>query len=259
MKVFIILFYCVFCRYLILKILEAMCDHGWHSIAAIDITRRPVEKSVLFFQYREPKRCQVMCLCLNDLDKIRLINMPFQVVNLLKQILLSRWPKGIQGETVMHLSFGNVLQLNLKGSPWSGRFSEDSCHIRSFLCNIIEAFASLGWRVLIAGDVSARYLHKDRGPDYPLDVHSFWFIHEPTRAQNACASSRCLDLSSSSSYGTSIPRSPNPMPRSGIHARDSEAKSSTSTHSTIGYVTGNEMHDRPPTYSEATGWSGQTD
>ena len=121
-----------------------MLEQGWHNVAAIDISRRATDKSVLIFQQREPKRCPIMCLSLNDADKFRLINMPVQLVDVFKQILISRWAKGIQEEKVMNLSFGSVVQLKLKGWPWTGGLTNDVYHIRSFLCNVIEAFANQG-------------------------------------------------------------------------------------------------------------------
>jgi hypothetical protein len=186
-----------------------MLAQGWRNIAAIDISRRATDKSVLVFQQGEPKRCPMMCLSLNDVDKFRLIHMPADIVSLFKQILLSRWSKGIQEEKILSLSFGNVLQIKLKGWPWSGGICNDVYHIRSFLCNIIEAFSAQGWRVLMAGDVSAKFVSQDKGPDYPIDVHSFWFIHEPTSAQQFAASSYGFNVPAAA-YGGGITQAPYP-------------------------------------------------
>ena len=179
-------------RHLVLKILEAVLEQGWHNIAATDISLRDTDKSVFVFQQGEPKRCPMMCLSLNDTDKFRLINMPPHLVDIFKQILLSRWSKGIQEEKLINLSFGSVLQLMLKGWPWAG-LNNDAHHIRSFLCSIFEAFAVQGWRVFIAGDVCAKY-----DDDDPIDVHSFWFVYEPNASQ----------LPSAPSYGFNVSTSP---------------------------------------------------
>ncbi len=212
--ILIFLFVC-FCRYLVLKILEAMLEQGWHNIAAIDISRRATDKSVLIFQQREPKRCPMMCLSLTDADKFRLINMPAHLIDIFKQILVNRWSKGIQEEKIMNLSFGSVRQIKLRGWPWNGGLNNDAYHIRSFLCNVMEAFAGQGWRAFISGDVSAKYVHQDKGADYPIDVHSFWFIYEPTTAQQPNAPSYGFNIPTPS-FGVAAAQAPYPPIGSGV-------------------------------------------
>ena len=234
-------------RYLVIKILEAMLEQGWHNIAAIDISRQPTDKSVLVFQQGEPKRCSMMCLSLNNIDKFRLINMPPHLVDLFKQILVSRWSKGIKEEKVMNFSFGNVRQLKLRGRPWDGDLTNDTCHIRSFLCNVIEAFAGQDWRVMMAGDVSAQCDTDDQ----PMDVHSFWFIHEPTGDQqapvpnygfNVCTSPFEAGIPQSSyppsGYGDPMPSAPYPP-----------------TDQPSGFGPYPYQNEPPPTYNQAIGWN----
>jgi hypothetical protein len=255
--IFLLQFAC-FCRYLILKILEAMLEQGWHNIAAIDISRRATDKSVLIFQQREPKRCPIMCLGLTDSEKFLLINMPTQLVDLFKQILLSRWPKGIQEEKVMNLSFGSVPQFMLKGWPWNGGLSNDAYHIRSFLCKIIEAFAGQGWRVLIAGDVSAKYSDHDKDSDR-TDVHSFWFIYEPNTAQQPTAPSYGFSVSSPP-YGVGVPQAPYPPAGTGMPSGYGVPPATAPyppTGQPSGYGLYPNQNEPPPTYNQATGWNGE--
>ena len=240
-------------RYLVLKILETMLEQGWHNIAAIDISRRPTDKSVLVFQQGEPKRCSMMCLSLNDADKFRLINMPPHLVDLFKQILVSRWSKGIQEEKILNLSFGSVRQLKLKGWPWNGGLNNDAYHIRSFLCNIIEAFAGQGWRVMMAGDVSAKYVHQDKGADYPIDVHSFWFIYEPTAAQQASAPSYGFDFPTPP-YEAGMPQASYQPSGYGIPMASAPYPPTNQPTSYGLYPNPNEP---PPTYNQATGWNAE--
>ena len=235
-----------------------MLEQGWHNIAAIDISRRATDKSVLIFQQREPKRCPIMCLSLTDADKFRLINMPTQLVDLFNQILLSRWPKGIQEEKVMNLSFGSVRQVKLKGWPWNGGLNNDAYHIRSFLCNIIEAFAGQGWRVLIAGDVSAKYSDHDKDSDR-TDVHSFWFIYEPNTAQQPTAPSYGFSVSSPP-YGVGVPQAPYPPAGTGMPSGYGVPPATAPyppTGQPSGYGLYPNQNEPPPTYNQATGWNGE--
>jgi hypothetical protein len=235
-----------------------MLAQGWRNIAAIDISRRATDKSVLVFQQGEPKRCPMMCLSLNDVDKFRLIHMPADMVSLFKQILLSRWSKGIQEEKILSLSFGNVLQIKLKGWPWSGGICNDVYHIRSFLCNIIEAFSAQGWKVLMAGDVSAKFVSQDKGPDYPIDVHSFWFIHEPTSAQQFAASSYGFNVPAAA-YGGGIPQAPYPPVGAGVPSGYGVPQATAPYPPAAGQPSGYGLYpnpsEPPPSYGQATGWN----
>lgn len=234
-----------------------MFGQGWHNIAAIDISRRATDKSVLIFQQREPKRCSLMCLSLTDADKFRLINMPTQIVDLFKDILLRRWFKGIQEEKIMSLSFGSVRQIKIKGWPWNGGLNNDTCHIRSFLCNIIEDFAHQGWKVLMAGDVSAKYVHQDKGPDYPVDVHSFWFIYEPGAAQQPTAPSYGFNVSAPP-YGVGMTQASYPHVGTGMPSGYGVSQSTAfypDASQQAGYGQYPNPSAPPPTYNQAIGWN----
>ena len=45
--------------------------------------------------------------------------------------------------------------------------------------NVLKKANSLGWRLVASADVSAKYVHRDKGPDYPIDVHSWYFVYWP--------------------------------------------------------------------------------
>ena len=198
----------VMARYLVLKIIEAMLEQGWHNIASINISRRDTDKSVLIFQGGEPQRRPMMCLSLNDVEKFRLINMPTQLVELFKQTLISRWSKGIQEEKELVITSGSVYQLKLHGRPWDGGESNDTIHARSFLCNIIEEFIEQGWRLFLSADISAKYVDGD-----PVDVHSMWFVNDPPSSAQPSAPSYDFSFASApAQYGIGITSSHNPPP-----------------------------------------------
>ena len=68
--------------------------------------------------------------------------------------------------------------MKLKGNPWSTLFNGDGHHGRALLLSLLTAFTSYGWRLVCSADVSAKYVHQDNGPDYPLDVHSWYFMYD---------------------------------------------------------------------------------
>ena len=80
---------------------------------------------------------------------------------------------------------GNSLEIKLRGNPWdSGISGHDGFHAKRLLCHLFQAFASRQWRPVTSGDVSAKYVHQENAPDYPLDVHSFFFTHDMTVPQS---------------------------------------------------------------------------
>ena len=238
------------CRYLILKILQEMLAHGWRNIAAIDISRRETNKSVLIFQQFRPKRCPMMCLSLTDVNKFSLINMPNDLVNIFKRILLNRWSKGIKKEKLMNLSFGSVCQIKLNGWPWHDGLDNDAFHIRSFLCNIIEVFSGHGWKVLMAGDVSANYVKPPKEPGYPNDVHSFWFIYEPTSTQQHTDPSHGFNVLTAP-YSVSMSQAP--YPAMGASSGYDVPQATAQYTPTAGYGLHPCQTEPPPSYNQATG------
>lgn len=71
-----------------------------------------------------------------------------------------------------------MFQVKLRGNPWSSMASKDGYHGRAMLLGLLGAFTDLGWRLVCSADVSAKYVHQDKGPDYPLDVHSWYFMYD---------------------------------------------------------------------------------
>ena len=50
------------------------------------------------------------------------------------------------------------------------------------LLHLLKKANELGWQLVCSLDVSAKYVHRDNGPDYPLDVHS-WFLCKASVAE----------------------------------------------------------------------------
>ena len=51
------------------------------------------------------------------------------------------------------------------------------------LLHLISALGSRSWVPVLSADVSAKYVHQENGPDYPIDVDSIFFTHDPLAAQ----------------------------------------------------------------------------
>ena len=109
----------------------------------------------------------------------------------------------------------------------------------------------------MAGDVSAKYVHQDKGPDYPIDVHSFWFIHESTTSQQGSASGYGFNLATPS-YGAGMPQAPFAPVGAGLPSGYGMPQASAPyppTDPQVGYGLYPDPNGLPPTYNQATGWS----
>ena len=160
-------------RLLICKIFEGLWSIGWRPQIAIDLSRKENDKSVLTFQRAPPMSVPIFCLSLNWTDKIRVINAPKNVVDAIIGEIKRLWLFGVTRER----PYGASFEVKLKENPWSyGMTGHDGAHGRVLLLHLMKLLANMGWFLIISADVSAKWVHQDKGPDYPLDVHSWWFM-----------------------------------------------------------------------------------
>ena len=160
-------------RFVMCKLFEALIGIGWRVQIAIDMSRRKNDKSVLIFQRCAPTMAPIFCLSLNYTDLIRFINAPQDVIQALTAKIRRCWPLGISKQGPR----GTSIEIELNGNPWSyGLNGHDGTHGRVLLCHLLSLCASMGWYIILSADVSAQYVSRDKSPDYPLDVHSWWFM-----------------------------------------------------------------------------------
>ena len=164
-------------RRLISRILEKMASLGWYCMTGIDMSRKPNDKSALLFRQGAPLRTSFMCLSLNETDKVRFIDAPENVVMAGRRVV-EQWSLGLSDSPTPYP--GVTYQAKLNGNPWSAIATGDGIYGRAMLLGLWSTFNSLGWRLVLSGDVSAKYIHRDNGPDYPIDVHSWWFMWDQT-------------------------------------------------------------------------------
>eukprot|EP00794_Sanderia_malayensis_P017978 gene17978-19775_t len=161
-------------RMLVCRVLQGLMSIGWRVQIGLDLSRKENDKSILMFQRCAPTAAQVFCLSLNETDKIRLINAPENVVTALRGEVGRTWLFGVSRERNDQACF----EMKLNKNPWSyGINGHDGLHGRVMLSYLIQTCAQLGWFVILSADVSAKFVHQENGPDYPIDVHSMWFLY----------------------------------------------------------------------------------
>lgn len=101
-------------------------------------------------------------------------------IQICQDVIQSQYVPGVQRVRL----YGTSLEFKFKGYPWScGIDGHDGIHGRNLICHLIAALASRHWRVVMAADVSAKFIHQDKGEDYPLDVDSIFFTYDPMAVQ----------------------------------------------------------------------------
>ena len=127
----------------------------------------------------------------------------FQTISQVCQnVIQSQYVLGVQRVQ----RYGNSLEFKLLGNPWNcGIDGHDGLHGRSLICHLINALASRSWRPVTSADVSAKYVHQDKGADYPIDVDSIFFAHDPTPVQPSAPPPMPYFQSYSQPYGPPPP------------------------------------------------------
>ena len=114
------------------------------------------------------------CIALSDVDTIRLIDFPAYERERLAEIIRCTYGYGISRESPRD---DCCLQFDLSGCPWENGTTW-GIHGRAVLLHLLKKANELGWQLSCSVDVSAKYVHQENGPDYPIDVHS-WFMCKP--------------------------------------------------------------------------------
>merc|ERR1712213_173309 len=167
-------------RRTISRISETMLEHGWALTNAIDITRSLNDKSVLLYTRTERKTRSFACIALSDIDRIRFLDFTPQHTRKLAAIFQEVYLPGVQDQFQRDNS---CYEMNLNGPPWTQN-SSYNLHARSALIHVLKEANSLGWRLVASADVSSKYVTQENGPDYPIDVHSWYFVYWPESFDN---------------------------------------------------------------------------
>ena len=158
-------------RKLICRLMEALLAAGWHCLTSIDLSRRASDKSVLLFYRCQPARTRYASIALSDTCKMRFINFPTEMVEILKQTARDSYLPGITKEKQR---INNCYQMNLLGLPWVWP-SCDALHARSMMLQLLKEAQRNNWHLVASADVSASFIKPKNQPAYPVDVHSWFF------------------------------------------------------------------------------------
>ncbi len=162
-------------RRLICDVLADLSKSGWECIDTMIITRRLTDKSVFIMQRSQPlPEAKFACVALTSSDHLRFVDFPAHVTESLKKTVIENYMPGIEKEKEED---PNCIKLYLNHHPWAMRKKASPLHARLCLMKLLEVAAMHGWYLKASADVSAKYVHQKNGPDYPLDVDSWFFCY----------------------------------------------------------------------------------
>lgn len=106
--------------------------------------------------YVTQRTIAVCSISMNMTDRIRLIGVPGQLVNGLRQSILSGWGRPIQDERNYH----GAHEFKLSGNPWHGA-GADAVLARNLINSVLLFMAKAGWNLVQAADISKKAGDKD--------------------------------------------------------------------------------------------------
>ena len=114
------------------------------------------------------------CVALSLTDRIRLINIPTDVVTEVEKAVRGAWRKGIQQTR----RYGSSYEIKLHGRPWSySRMSDHMIEPRRLVTRVLQTLFDKGWVMKASVDVSQK--ERDKGMKFlPLTsaVATFRFL-----------------------------------------------------------------------------------
>jgi hypothetical protein len=143
---------CIQARMLIIEILSCAIKNGWTLLQGTDISRLDGDSDVLFFENAPPEpEVELIGMSLHSTDLIRLQNAPIILEDMLRDAVLSQWPKGLHHEKEYYGSY----EIKMYGTPWrESDFGRGSVARTLLMCQIIANFRAAGYKLYAALDIS---------------------------------------------------------------------------------------------------------
>lgn len=160
-------------RRFINRLLETLLSNGYFPLTGIDISRKNHDKSIIALYKSLPKPDSLAaCIAMSDVNTLRLIDFPAYEQERLAEIIRSSYSYGLSREKMNDVS---CLEIKLNQSPWH-MGGPSGVQGKALLMHLLKKTHELNWQLVASLDVSAKYCHRKNAPDFPLDVHSWFFV-----------------------------------------------------------------------------------
>lgn len=148
---------------------------------------------------------QVCCISLSKNDRIRLIGLPADVTNEIRNAIIGSWDP-----IVREGDYYGSYEFKLKGDPWCGH-GEQAVDSRRLLAAVLKTMAQFGWNLLQSTDISKKIDDTDtmffeKGiPDPDADLFALSFnLDDRIRIIDAPSMNVCVEDALSSQWPNGI-------------------------------------------------------
>jgi hypothetical protein len=131
-------------KHFLCKLIRDFYEIGWHLKITSDLIYSGTGSDVVLFERKSRLSTPVICLSLNDTDRIRIVAEE-SVISYNVRVAIKRfWSQGIQHEQWL----GKSYEFKLKGNPWAYEQSESTSLMNGILSNLYN----IGWVFVSAID-----------------------------------------------------------------------------------------------------------
>ncbi|CAF4489893.1 unnamed protein product [Rotaria sp. Silwood2] len=99
---------------------------------------------------------QHACVILNMTDRLRLIRFPPSIIDMIREVIISNWPQGLNKER----EEVDFYEFKLNGNPWWDP-DDNAVSSRILMIHILSALYKHGWYILTATEIFKRFFDKD--------------------------------------------------------------------------------------------------
>ena len=141
-------------RNLLLRIFEAMDREGKSFLTTCNF--KGTSDNLYFTDNPHcDRQGRFAMLSLNSTDCLRVLNLGTEEVGMIRSIIRSYWPRGVQAEGAK----AGYYEFKLKGTPWWAD-GTDAVASRLLMSHLFEAMKAVGWEVHASLDVSRKLRDK---------------------------------------------------------------------------------------------------
>lgn len=160
-------------RLLMAGIFGFLLQSGWTLKLCTDVSKWTWDKDTFYFKQDAlpDPNVQVCAISFNMSDKIRVINGPQEVAQVVRLCVQNFWHRGLQREGMYY----GAPDFKLNGNPWTPSGAE-TMQTRMFVGQLIEALDRAGWEVYASIDV----IVGSAGSDSYVDDIDSWILRSKT-------------------------------------------------------------------------------
>jgi hypothetical protein len=171
-------------RRIIGGVLQAFSGLGWEIICETDLSRKLSDAATLYFRRVSnrhpsafPRVHAIWAVSLNRSDRLRLIDAPEGVRDMVRSLIFARYPDGIRGEQ----EYAGAYEFTLNGLPWARmEQGKRAAAARWLMQGLMDGLRSQGHTLYVTADVSKKVEGND-DQQWKVDMTTFYYV-PPTGA-----------------------------------------------------------------------------